>query len=409
MAEQFIITNYQGGIFAGVANINRLERAYFFRNHNESIEGNIYLAKVNNIVTNINAAFVDFAPSKKAFVPLGSIQHFITTNRPFDGTLKAQDTVLIQIEKDAVKTKDPFGTGNLSLSGQFCVISLDHPGLSISKKIGKKTRSILQKSLLSQLTADNSDILSRYGVIIRTNAQAAVDQDESVSAQILEEIHALSAKMDEIIRHANHRTCYSVLYQKEAPYIELLKKGVLPQVDRITTDVEEIYEHLKHHFATDSIVYEKLHFYQDERICLANIYSLNTRISELLNRTVWLKSGGNLVIDELEAMTVIDVNSAKITGKKDPEETFLKVNLEACEEIAHQLIVRNLSGIIMIDFINMRKEESNQEMLNYFSALLKKDPVTTKLVDLTPLGIVEVTRKRQQKTFREQFRNNDRT
>ena len=131
--------------------------------------------------------------------------------------------------------------------------------------------------------------------------------------------------------------------------------------------------------------------------------------SEALQRKVWLKSGGYLVIEPTEAMTVIDVNSGKYTGKKTLKETILKINLEAAAEIAHQLRLRNLSGIIVADFIDMSRQEDKQLLMETFTALCRKDPVKTTVVDMTALGLVEVTRKKIRKSFREQVQKGDKT
>lgn len=389
----------------GIAEQSKLHSAHFFRKEQQSLVGNIYLATVIDIVKNLGAAFVDIAPGQRVFVPLPENQHFYTTNREFDGKLKQQDTVLIQIQKDAVKTKDPCGTGVISIAGNYCAISTGKPGLSISQKLSAKEKTLLKESFLEKFREECPEALDRFGIIIRTNAKNCL-ADEAGMATLWHEVSTKIAELDQMLHNARYRTAHSVLYKKKPFYIENLKNGVIGKIDKISTDISYVYEDLVNEFADDESVSQMLEYYQDERISLSNIYSLHTRIEEILGRKVWLPSGGNLIIDELEAMTVIDVNSAKISAKKSREELFYQINLEACEEIAHQLILRNLAGIIMIDFINMEKKEHQDALMKYLSGLLKQDPVPTRLVDLTPLGIVEITRKRTQPSFKEMYSRN---
>ena len=149
---------------------------------------------------------------------------------------------------------------------------------------------------------------------------------------------------------------------------------------------------------------DKLVFYEDALLPLYKLYSVEARLSEALDRKVWLKSGGYLVIDRTEALTCIDVNSGKYVGKKSGDESYFHINLEAAEEIAVQLRLRNLSGIIIIDFINMKAKEKNRQLMNSLKKFLDKDPVRTSVVDMTPLGLVEVTRKKEKKSLWEQLR-----
>ena len=142
---------------------------------------------------------------------------------------------------------------------------------------------------------------------------------------------------------------------------------------------------------------------QDERLPLHKLYSVETRLQEALGKKVWLKSGGYLVIEPTEALTVIDVNTGKLASGKDMEQTWLRINMEAAEEIALQLALRNISGIIIVDFINMKPEEHNKKLMSHFGNLLKQDAVRTELMDITALGLVEITRMKTSKPLREQL------
>ena len=145
--------------------------------------------------------------------------------------------------------------------------------------------------------------------------------------------------------------------------------------------------------------------YQDKVLPLSVLYSVESKLETALASRVWLKSGGYLIIEPTEALTVIDVNTGKYEAGKDPQETYRRINLEAAEEVAIQLVLRNLSGIIIVDFINMQSASYNRELLNHLKALVQKDKVQTHVVDMTPLGLVEITRKKISKPLREQFRS----
>ena len=148
-----------------------------------------------------------------------------------------------------------------------------------------------------------------------------------------------------------------------------------------------------------------LHFYRDAQYPLASLYSLKSQLEQALSERVWLKSGANLIIQATEALTVIDVNTGKNIARKEPEEQFLSVNLEAAAEIARQLRLRNISGIIIVDFVNLKYKEARKKLLQEFSGMLALDPVQTTLIDMTPLGLVEITRKKIQKSLAESVRS----
>ena len=186
------------------------------------------------------------------------------------------------------------------------------------------------------------------------------------------------------------RAGISVLYQK------LLSV----EYDEIITDRKEIYDMLLSDERTKNC---PIRYYEDKMLPLHKLYSVETRIQELLSRRVWLQSGAYLVIEPTEALTAIDVNTGKYEAGKNKEATYLKINLEAAEAIAWALRARNLSGIILVDFINMQKKEHNEQLTAYMKALLQKDTVPAYVVDITGLGLMEITRKKQHKSFAEQM------
>lgn len=400
MSLIFFVTEYQEGLLAGTMEDRHLTRASFFHGNQETILGNIYIAKVIDVVKNLNACFVDIAYGKKCFLPLDTCKRAILCNRKPDGRILEQDTIVVQVEKEAAKSKDPYVSGNLSLTGEYCVVLNDKAGISYSKKIPEKQKQRIKEAVDGFLQNEFPEAVSRYGIIIRTDVLSLGDDLTTLFYELKNNIQ----RMDEIYRFADKRTLYSVLYKRNEPYIEELKKWGASQFDRIVTDKPEVYAKLCEFMETNLPGFTaRCSFYEDQKISLANLYNIPMQIKEALGRKVWLKCGGNLVIDELEAMTVVDVNTAKAVSMKSVEENFYKVNREACDELARQLILRNLSGMILIDFINLKSKEKEKEILHYLDSLLKQDSVTCRLVDMTPLGIVEVTRKRTYPSLKEQF------
>ena len=361
--------------------------------------GKIYIAKVKNIVKNINAAFVEIEPGVTCFLGLSEVRNPILINRKYDGRLLAEDEIMVQVRKEAAKTKPAAVTCSPSLDGRYCVISMGKPGLAYSAKLSLKARQRIDAALA---TSDFSvkEYSRDFGIVIRTNAKE-LSEDYT---PLITEIKQLSEELKYIMDIAGHRTCYSVLLKKPAGYLTALRDMYTGQYDEIVTDEADIFEQLKAFLADHPEFYlPAIRLYQDDRLPLYKLYAVEARLDEALNRKVWLKSGGYLIIDPTEALTVIDVNTGKVTSKKDMEENYFHMNMEAAEEIALQLSLRNISGIIIVDFINMRAEEHNKKLMAHFGDLLKRDAIKTKLVDITPLGLVEITRMKTSKPLREQL------
>ena len=196
---------------------------------------------------------------------------------------------------------------------------------------------------------------------------------------------AYSEKLNEIIRNCGMRKAPALCFSSDKGYVKFLQGLPKNSFERILTDNEAVYDELKDKYPCE--------FYNDE-YPLSKLYSLETKIQEILGRNIWLKSGGNILIEHTEAMTVIDVNSAKNISSKEREANILQINKEAAYQIARQLRLRNISGIIIVDFINMQKEDSKQELIDYIKSQLVLDPVRCDYVDMTSLGLVEIVRRK---------------
>lgn len=373
--------------------------------------GNLYVAKVKNIAANIGAAFVEIQKGVLTFLPLAESGFAVLTNRKADGTLKAGDELLVQLVNEPVKTKLADVSAKLSLSGTYTVIELPQQkarpagkttketafspagSIRISSKLGAKYHH-LYKNLDSL-----QKIAERFHIIIRTNAADALD-----IADVVREAETLAAKLEHILEIGDKRTCFSCLHQSEPEYIAFIKNCYQTEYDEIITDKKEIYECL---LACEELKGLSLRLYADERLPLYKLYSIETRIQELTDKKVWLKSGAYLIIEQTEALIAIDVNTGKYESRKHPEETYLKINLEAADAIAATLRARNLSGIILVDFINMKKKEHNEQLISHMKSLLKKDSLPAYVVDITGLGLMEITRQKKNKSFAEQMKGKD--
>lgn len=360
------------------------------------ILNNIYVARVSQVVKNIGAAFVEIEKGKQCFLPLSDVEDAVFVKRISQKQVLSQgDELLVQVVREAVKTKDPQVSTNLSLPGSYSVVTSGRHKLGVSNKLDAAARSRLKEAV-------NGVYDNNLGLIIRTNA-AQVPEDV-----LADEVTGLQQQMRELLQYAPYRSLYSVLYEAEPEYVRILQNQPLDGaggLEQVITDDPEVYAGLVRFADThvQSGLKEKLCFYEDPQLELQKLYALQVQLERALHKQVWLKSGANLVIEPTEALTVIDVNSAKHVGKKQPQQQHLQVNLEAAHEIARQIRLRNLSGIIIIDFIDLDDEEDRQLLLKEMRKLVRTDSVKTEVIDLTKLGLMELTRQKVRKPLREQF------
>lgn len=354
-----------------------------------SILGNIYIARVENIAQNIQAAFVDIAKGVSCFLPLEEAKNAVFTKKNGKKDLCIGDELLVEVTREKQKNKPASVSANLNFSGKYLILTTGNYLLGISKKLHATERERLQTLLKDQIT-------DTFGIVVRTAAKDASDEE------ILRELEMLTKQCHACLQGAMHRTAFTRLREAPPFYLQFLKNRNLTEVQKITTDIPSVHEVLLQHLQ-DTKEAEKLHLYTDTQVSLFALYSLTHELERALHRQVWLPSGAYLVIDPTEALTVIDVNSGKNIKKKSREELVFSVNVEAAHEIARQLILRNISGICIIDFIDMKEKEHREELMHILRMDLKKDKVPATLVDITRLGLVELTRKKVQKSLKEQL------
>lgn len=354
--------------------------------------GDIYIGKVSNIVPNIGAAFIEIEKGVNCYYDMKDVKSAIFTHKSGNKQLCIGDELVVQISREAIKTKAPTVTGNLSFTGRYAVLTHGNTRIGVSSKIPKSLREEYKRELAG---LQNDD----FGLIVRTNAKDAPFED------VLEEINALKDEYYSLVRSAETRVCFSCLKSAPPSYIADLKNVYMDGMEAIIIGDYDLYTRIHMFFQAE--LPEKLdllELYDNPSFPLDKLYSTQTALDKALMERAWLKTGGYLIIQPTEALTVIDVNSGKNTSKSDSEDGAMKVNLEAAREAARQIRLRNLSGIIIVDFINLKRDENTQRLLHEFRYYLSKDPIQTTLVDMTTLGLVEVTRKKVRRPLYEEER-----
>lgn len=353
--------------------------------------GNIYVGHVNNIVKNIDAAFIETDEGCMCYHSLKEKTSYLFGPHANNDRLCMGDYVLVQVEREDIKTKQPSVTGKLQFTGKYLVLVHGMKGVRISNKIKDKGENNRLKVLFSNCENEN------YGLIIRTNALLVSNE------RLKEEEARLASLYHEICTTGIHKAKGTLLYQSFPWYIDLLRDLPADQLTEVVTDDEKIFTTFSDYTAQfqpeDT---GKLRMYRDNNLSLAALYSLQKVEKEALSKHVWLKSGASLVIEPTETLTVIDVNTGKaINGKKAGDETFYRINEEAARECMRQLRLRNLSGMILIDFINMEDATYNEKLMQLLKELAAKDRIPVNVVDMTRLKLVELTRKKVKKPLHE--------
>lgn len=357
----------------------------------ESLLNSIFVARVDNIVTNINAAFVRISPKQVCYLPLEDIKAPLYVKKQSElKALSIGDEIVVQVTKDAVKTKEPVVSTKLTLTGKYCVLTTQNTALGVSKKI--KDDDYLHMSELLCTHVDEQAKKHDFGMIIRTNALEAAEED------LIHDLRDTVERFIELKTKSAHQTAFAVLDKPDSPFIQKLKSADLSVLDGVYTDEEDIFSEIK-----EKLPYLKekglLKLYKDDKVSLGTLYNFRGSVDKLIEKHVWLKSGANIIIEQLETMTVIDINSGKNISKN--EKAILEINKEAAIEIARQLRLRNISGMIIIDFINMKTKEHMDELVSVLKEQIKQDSVPCAFMDVTKLGLVELTRKKTYKSLKE--------
>jgi ribonuclease E len=355
------------------------------------IHGNIYLGRVQNVLPGMEAAFVDIATPKNAVLYRGDVHYDaddIEGKRHeqlrIEDILKAKQSILCQVTKNPIAHKGARLTQEVSLPGRFVVLVPNSSTYGISKRLPdgerKRLRNILDKAKPKH-----------HGVIVRTAA-------ENVTAEEIErDVARLLAQWGEIEKLAKMTKAPALLYREPEAAVRIIREEFTKDFRGVIIDDRELYDEIRSYVESITpALAERVEFFDEEAegLPLFERQHIDEQLRKALDRKVWLPSGGSLIIEHTEALTVIDVNTGKNVGKSSLEETVYRNNLEAAEEVAHQLRLRDIGGIIVIDFVDMEISRNRDDVIRTFRSSLARDKTRTHVFDISELGLVEMTRKR---------------
>ncbi len=354
------------------------------------IHGNIYLGRVQNVLPGMEAAFVDISTPKNAVLYRGDVQYDAEdieekgANPRIENLLKAKQTIICQVTKNPIAHKGARLTQEVSIPGRFVVLIPNSTTYGISKRLADDERKRL-RTILDRVRPKG------HGIIVRTAA-------EGVSAEEIErDVARLQQQWSQIEALAAKTTGPALLYREPDMAVRVIREEFNQEYRGVVIDDRALFEEVRDYVAGISpALADRVEFYDPEvePLPLYERHHIHEQLHKALDRKVWLPSGGSLIIEHTEALTVIDVNTGKNVGTSSLEETVFRNNLEAAIEIAKQLRLRDIGGIIVIDFIDMEIRENREQVIGTFRDALARDKTRTQVFDISELGLVEMTRKR---------------
>ena len=348
-------------------------------NKNNKLVSNIYRGIVKNVKAGLEACFVDIGFEKLAYLPLKK-----------DSNIKSGMDIMVQINKEAIGTKGAKLSEEISLSGRFLVYIPSNDRITISNRLQDEEERFRLKKLVRSFVGKDC------GIIIRTEANGCSKEE------LENDFNELKEKYDLICKEFKLGIGPKLLYKELDFSSKYIKDNVNEDVEQIVLNDAQKYEEIKNILKCINKDYiSKLKLQENEDIF--DLYRIQNQIERSLNKKVWLKSGGYLIIEKTEALTVIDVNTGKFTGSGNREDTVYKTNLEACKEIARQLRLRDIGGIIIIDFIDIIKKKNKENLLKTLNSHMEKDKRKSEVLGMTRLGLVEVARRREKNSISEYY------
>lgn len=347
--------------------------------------GDIFIAMVKKVLPNLDSAFVEINPGCSCYLPLHTVKNPIFTSKGPSASVAAGDQIVVQLVKEKTDSKVPAVTTEFTLQGRYCVYMWTGE-CGVSKKIQDQAR----KDELLRLARSKS--VSHSAFLMRTKAS------QSDNTEIEKEMDHMLMLAEKISRDSAHMVCYSSLYKAYPDYLKQIRSFSPADDFAVLTEDPALGGEVRDFLAREyPEMLPSLKLYSDDLLPLRKRYRLDVQTEEALRDKVWLDSGAYLIISPTEALTAIDVNTGKSIPprKKDREDLLLSLNREAAKECMRQIRLRNLSGIIIIDFINMREKESEENLMAELKRLALQDPVKVNVIDITRLGLVELTRKRE--------------
>ena len=365
---------------------------------NVSIDGNIYLGRVQNVLPGMEAAFIDFGTPKNGVLYRGDVlfdKADVEESHPrIERLLKNGQTITVQVTKNPIGAKGARLTQEVSLAGRFVVMVPGQPDTyGISKRLPDDERKRLRRVLDAARPEE-------AGLIVRTAAEGAT------ADELTRDLERLRDQWQQISALAKRSKAPKLLYQEPNMVVRIIREEFTKEYRAVVIDDRDLYEDVRAY--VDAIAPEladRIEFYDgdEEKIHIFERFHVHEQLYKALDRKVWLPSGGSLIVERTEAFTVIDVNTGKNVGRSNLEETVYRNNLEAAEEVARQLRLRDIGGIIVIDFIDMEIKENRAEVLRAFKEALARDKTRTQVFEISELGLVEMTRKRISEGLVESF------
>ena len=388
-----------------------------FQGEKEKITGGIYVARIRDVVKDLNACFAEIEKGVVCFLPGTQMQcpYFLSGTDAADKPRKPKqgDLVLVQGIREAQKTKQPAVTTKISISNRFFVLALGSNKTNFSTKLPAQKKNELREDICTGKYFDengnlkpwtwaesDNEIVKHFppvGLIVRTECR-------DVPTQVLRgALEGLLHEFYYLLKNAYYREQFTCIRKPPSPWQDAINHFVLPEeYQEIVTDDPELLQEMQ---GAEIIPEEKtIRYYDDVNYPLEKLYSLSTKLEGALSTRVWLKSGAYIIIEPTEALTVIDVNSGKYEAHKGEQDYYRAINMEAASEIAYQIRLRNLSGMILVDFINMNNAEDQEALIKEMQKLLQRDRVKTCVVDFTRLGLMEITRMKTVPPLLEQAR-----
>jgi ribonuclease G len=376
---KIVVTHLRGSLVAALFKDNRMVSVSINDEAVTPLVNSIYLGRVRDVRRSMGAAFIELDDGRMGYLNLddpGFDEAKVSGGR----TLRAGDEFPVQVIKEGTGEKYAAVTASLTLPGRYVVVN-ERPGrICVSSRIKKKQVRKHLKDLLLPISGN-------CGFTARTNCEGASDE------AILSEAGRLSEELVKLRRISVNRTAHSLLYAPEPAWMSMIRDLPEGEPAQVVTDIPDIAASIQH--ITPQIPADiALKYHEDKDVSLSVLYRLETSLDKLRQKKVWLDSGAFIVIDRTEALVSIDVNFGKSLLKKDEEESCFLINSEAARELVHQMRLRNLAGIIIVDFINMKDEKNYERLREVIEEACADDPCRMQLVDFTQLGLAEFTRKK---------------
>ena len=390
MSEQILINITPQETRVAVMQQGVVQELHIERASSHGMVGNVYQGRVCRVLPGMQSAFVEIGLERAAFLHVADIwQQKQNEDKPIEKLLYEGQTVLVQVIKDPIGTKGARLSTQISIAGRLLVYLPQETHIGISQRIEDEQEREHLRHKLQQLMPPEV----KGGFIVRTSAETATDRE------LLADVDYLQRIWNGIMEQAKTAAPQTLLYQELNLALRVLRDFVSEDIDRIIVDSRETYAKLQSFSASYmSDVASRLEHYQGERP-LFDLYQAEAEIEKALSRKVELKSGGYLIIDQTEALTTVDVNTGAFVGGRNFDDTIFKTNLEAAHAIARQLRLRNLGGIIIMDFIDMDNTEHKTAVLEEFKKALARDRTRMTVSGFSALGLVEMTRKRTRESL----------